>query len=433
MDDREVIAASAAGDPAGIAAAYDKYAAGLYIYCQWMLNQPADAAEALRDTFVVASVAIGDLAEDTRLRPWLYAVARREGQRRLRTAVPSSDGQPDADGRPADPDELPDVRGDIKPAELLSMIHAILAELPHREREVIELSLRHDLHDADLAEALGVSWSRAHALSERARGRLEKALGALLVARTGREACSELDRALTDWDGRLTDKARDLIAGHVEQCQTCTARRLGALRPALLSGLQPLAPLPPGLREQVLGLSSSAAPDAAAYRRRATRRAKSARLSRVSRVITLVRWANIRANPGAALAIAVTVMWVVAAASVILLTFAGSRPAHALTARPSTGPPSASPAAATAPATISSSPAGKPSPKVSRPQIITSPTVQSSTFIEPPASPSPTPSRSPSPSPSPSPSKSPSPSPSGTTSPSASPSRSASPSPTGTS
>ena len=81
MDDREVVAAIAAGDPAGIAVAYDRHAAGLYGYCHWMLAQPADAAEAVRDTFVVAAT-LGDLPEAPKLRPWLYAVARNECLRR---------------------------------------------------------------------------------------------------------------------------------------------------------------------------------------------------------------------------------------------------------------------------------------------------------------------------------------------------------------
>ena len=69
--------AIAAGDPAGIAVAYDRCAAGLYGYCDWMLHQPAHAAEAVREAFVVAAT-LGDLPEAPELRPWLYAVARNE-------------------------------------------------------------------------------------------------------------------------------------------------------------------------------------------------------------------------------------------------------------------------------------------------------------------------------------------------------------------
>src|SRR5271170_5273328 len=132
MDDRELVAAIAAGDPAGIAAAYDRYAAALYGYCQWLMDQPADAAEVLRDTFVVATATIGDLPHPAKLRPWLYALARHEGNRRLRTTVPVHDEPADADDHPAaaadeadrpptpawqadGEEELPDIRSDLEP------------------------------------------------------------------------------------------------------------------------------------------------------------------------------------------------------------------------------------------------------------------------------------------------------------------------------
>ena len=48
MDDGEVVAAIAAGDPGGLAAAYDTYAASLYGYCRWMLRDPGLATELAR-------------------------------------------------------------------------------------------------------------------------------------------------------------------------------------------------------------------------------------------------------------------------------------------------------------------------------------------------------------------------------------------------
>jgi len=40
MLDREIVAAIAAGDPAGLEAAYDRYAPSLYAYCQSLLTEP---------------------------------------------------------------------------------------------------------------------------------------------------------------------------------------------------------------------------------------------------------------------------------------------------------------------------------------------------------------------------------------------------------
>ncbi len=99
---REVVAAMMADDPAGMAMAYDRYAAGLYGYCHWLLHDFADAAGALTDTFAVAAATLSDLPEPAKLRPWLFALARNECRRRIRPTSASRDGQIDPVGQPAD-------------------------------------------------------------------------------------------------------------------------------------------------------------------------------------------------------------------------------------------------------------------------------------------------------------------------------------------
>src|SRR6266568_6660181 len=84
MEDPEVVAAIMAGDPAGLAEAYDRYAMPLYSYCRSMLREPADAADAVQDTFLVATAKLRDLRDPDKLRSWLYSVARNECLRRRR-------------------------------------------------------------------------------------------------------------------------------------------------------------------------------------------------------------------------------------------------------------------------------------------------------------------------------------------------------------
>jgi RNA polymerase sigma factor (sigma-70 family) len=531
MDDRELIAAMAAGDLAGIAAAYDKYAALLYGYCHWILDQPDAAAEAVRDTFVIATSSADALLEVPKLRPWLYSVARQECERQLRAKpVVTSDGQAgtayqeadsrkpdvaadqpagpastisqladatvqfpaidqlaDPPARPADADatvqfpaiyqpaNTPDatllhaiyrpaiaadvtlqfraiyqpaiatdgpngVNGGPDQAELRTLIRAILAELKPPEREVVELNLRHNLYDADLATALGLSWSRAHALSSNARRQLEKALGTMLIARTGRQACPALDALLVTWNGQLDRQTRDLVTVHVDHCVTCAGRRRGALRPAALSSLLPLAPLPPELREPVLRLCSATTSDSVAYRRRVVRSSESAWLTRFSSAIKWPWW-----DSEVAATVVVGLIWSAVAVGVALYLFVGYHPARAATTQPSARATASSPstAATTVPALArSSASAGpssasaRPSPTVSQPAVVAPPVVpsaSSSVPVQPSSSRSAKPSGSPSPkssgSPSPKSSGSPSPKPSGSTTPSPEPS--SSPTPTG--
>jgi RNA polymerase sigma factor (sigma-70 family) len=269
MRDSEVVAAIVAGNPEGLAEAYDRYASPLYTYCRSLLREPADAADAVQDTFVIAASRLAELRDPNRLRPWLYAVARNECHRRLRArtvqVTTPLDEMPDVT------DTSADVSGEAERDELRTLLRSAVRGLNPGEQDLIELQLRQGLDAAEIAAVLGVSRNHAHALLSRARDQLEISLGALLVARSGRDDCAALNTMLMDWDGQLNVLMRKRINRHIENCPVCDERKKRELAPALLLGLAPLAALgaaavPPGLREQVLRLASSNTPDAAAHR-----------------------------------------------------------------------------------------------------------------------------------------------------------------------
>ena len=68
MDDGEIVAALAADDPGGVAAAYDRYAGPLYGYCRWMLRDHEQAASAQRETFATAARPASGLTDADQLR-----------------------------------------------------------------------------------------------------------------------------------------------------------------------------------------------------------------------------------------------------------------------------------------------------------------------------------------------------------------------------
>ena len=118
------------------------------------------------------------------------------------------------------------VHGDQGQAELRSLIHSVLAGLTPREREVIELSFRHDLDDNDLAIVLGLSRSRAHALASRARGLVEEALVHCTSRLPDEKPARRWEKSLTDWDEQLTEETRDLVVRHIGECKTCAQHGL---------------------------------------------------------------------------------------------------------------------------------------------------------------------------------------------------------------
>ena len=188
------------------------------------LAVPAEAAGVVHDTFLVAWSEVSRLHQPGRLRPWLFAVARNECHRRLRTGVRAAPA-----GAMDDTVQLAAV---TEQAELRAMVAAALAGLDPMEREISELNLRHGLGGADLAAVLGVPARQAHALAARARAHLESSLR--------------------------------------------TPPTVGSAPPpslAVLLGMLLVPALPNGMRDRIVALAADSSPDAAAVRVRVAERA----------------------------------------------------------------------------------------------------------------------------------------------------------------
>ena len=218
MYDHEMFYALVDNDVAGLAAAFDHYAEGLYAYCRSQLAEPADAADAVHDTFVIAAAKITKLSEPDRLRSWLFAVARNECHSRVQAGV-SAAAEMTYDSI--------SLEGTSREIELRALVWAALTRLKPVERELIELNLRHELQGTDLADTLGVPHSQAQALAKRARTRFMRLLGVLLVAWPARDLCQG-------------------IAGHPGQlgrhADRAAAQAAHKSHPALLSVRQDQAP-----------------------------------------------------------------------------------------------------------------------------------------------------------------------------------------------
>jgi DNA-directed RNA polymerase specialized sigma24 family protein len=287
MDDSEIVAAIATGDPAGLSAAYDKYAAGVYGYCHWMLREPAHAASALVETFATATAELGRLKDPIAARALLYTTARYECHRQLGAAgagvdSPTMQAPDDRQFRRNRQQGRGLVRRatagrDTAPAGAASVGFRPL------EQEASELSVRHGLAEVELAAVLDVSWQEAHNL-----------------AAHGREHLVPPSRAL-------------------------------------------LGPVSPELRQRVLRRAAASA--ARGCGGRGVSPARSAVPAGWHRLGTLIAWPRIRANPGAATAIAVIAAWAVAAVSAVFITVTGMNPARAPATQTKSGT-----AAATSPA-----------------------------------------------------------------------------------
>ena len=264
LDDAELAMAAARGDRQAFAAIYDRYADRLYDFCAAMLRDGDAAADCVQDVFVDAATQLGMLRDPSRLRSWLYAIARHQALARIkarRRELPS-DELPELDSGD------PDMATIAARTELAALIAEACGALSDRDRTVFELTYRHGLDGGELAEALGVSHSNANTLVGRLRDGVERSLGALLVCRGAKAdptSCPELAAIVEDWDGTFTVLMRKRAARHIDGCVVCDAERRRRVNPvALLGGVPVFLPAPAYLREHTLTAASQMLPEPAA-------------------------------------------------------------------------------------------------------------------------------------------------------------------------
>ncbi|MEU6723375.1 sigma-70 family RNA polymerase sigma factor [Nonomuraea wenchangensis] len=289
MNDRNLVEALRARDPGAPAVLYDAYAEGVYRYCRSLLRD-ADAAQvALRDALIAAEAHADVLAEPARLRSWLYALARAECLRRRtaasRAPAPPSADAPDSDSSAAgapvtgspdpewtpDPewglDELPDGPGD---ARLRIMAWDAVHSLPPADRELLELTIQHELPDVELALVLGIPSRQVEPAREAALRRLRDAVTVELLAGQDPGDCPRRAAILRGFSGRLTTEKRERLVRHLSECAICAPRRGRQVAAAKVFELLPKPELPDALRLRVL--SCFADPELAPYRRYVARR-----------------------------------------------------------------------------------------------------------------------------------------------------------------
>ena len=156
-----------------------------------MLRDREAGADCVQDTFATVATHLVQLREPDKLRPWLYAIARNEAHRRLRTGrrEQPSDDLPDA----SSPKPGPDIHAEH--AELTALIADAARGLSERDRDVLDLHYRHGLSGPELADTLGISATNANTIVSRARTTIERSIGALLLARRARDNASSCSRA----------------------------------------------------------------------------------------------------------------------------------------------------------------------------------------------------------------------------------------------
>src|SRR3954471_3353981 len=226
-------------EAARFASVYERHHQALYRYCRSILRHDEDAQDALQSAMTRAFAALQTERRELELRPWLFRIAHNEAVTILRRRSETSmlDESLRAVGALEDR---------VLERETLRLLRHDLAELPERQRCALVLRELNGLGHEEIAVVLGIAPTAVkQAIFE---GR-----SALLRCREGRDAaCDEMQRILSDGDGRVVRSQR--VRAHLRACAGCRAFRsdLGR-RPRDLALLAPPLPGGVGLLRWLLG------------------------------------------------------------------------------------------------------------------------------------------------------------------------------------
>ena len=228
--DQSIADALRAGGQDVFAHLYQTIATPLYDYCADVLDDAVAGCDVVQDSLVAVDARITALPDPHRLRVSLYAEARRGCQRKLSgpAGVAPAPDQAPAPEQVTGLDDLDlALRGDAAPAadgETRSLVTAVLARLPGRDREALNLAFRHDITGPDLGEVLGISPYRARSLLHAATVRFGQVAAVDAVLRAGPASCRTLIGLAGPGDPsavRPTARHGERLGRHLGKCQAC--------------------------------------------------------------------------------------------------------------------------------------------------------------------------------------------------------------------
>ena len=158
------------GEPGAMDELVERWHPSLWRYVRGLASDDDAAAEAVQDVWLRVLHAISRLRDPSRLRAWLFGIARRVMMDRLRQTY-AEPQRADIDlGDIAGPDDVDDR------AEDLTQMRAALATMPLIEREALVLFYLKELTLAQMAEVLTVPLGTVKSRLFRARQMLRRAL-----------------------------------------------------------------------------------------------------------------------------------------------------------------------------------------------------------------------------------------------------------------
>jgi DNA-directed RNA polymerase specialized sigma24 family protein len=233
-NDADLVLAARSGDRAAIRTIHDRYCGRVFDHCSAVLRDPEVAGEVLLETFMLAFVELHRLKNLAKLEPWLFALARDQMLYRPRSPLV-----------PPDRDDL----FDPLTVRARAVTWEAAAWFPRRERILLDLHLRQRLERQELADAIGATIPHAIKLASIVDARMNRLVGALLVARFAPDCVDLPAEDEHAFDPRVTMRR---YAHHVDRCPRCSAAELELPAATELLASVPAEAEPPELRDEAL-------------------------------------------------------------------------------------------------------------------------------------------------------------------------------------
>jgi RNA polymerase sigma-70 factor (ECF subfamily) len=176
--EKEILERIAARDHTGFDLMVERYSAMLYRYALRMCGEPAEAEDALQETFLIAQQKIGQFRGEGRLRNWLFKITanacrqrHRTRQGRLSTELRLEDvmSAPEDSAEHEPPSWQKNPVENLLSAEMAEHLEAAIAMVPPINRSVLLLRDLEGLTTRETAHVLEISEEAVKVRLHRAR------------------------------------------------------------------------------------------------------------------------------------------------------------------------------------------------------------------------------------------------------------------------
>jgi RNA polymerase sigma factor (sigma-70 family) len=258
--DGELAIAARAGDGTAFTELYDRYFQRVYDYLTRLTRNRDDAAELTQDTFLRAMNNLGQLRDPERFRSWLFSIARSQGlngiERRKRSVPVSPTPEDDAMSNPiltapaTDPALDPELVAVHN--EMSELVWEAAESLDERTYTVFDLTVRHGMDSAEIADVMGVSAGAGYTMVNRMKSRVGESIGTYLLMRKGSRDCEQLAEIVAAAQiPPVSRSARRTVDRHVRDCDTCERTKKALVAPSKVFGAFAMVAAPAGLQAQI--------------------------------------------------------------------------------------------------------------------------------------------------------------------------------------